>query len=299
MDFSQGGNSFVKPDDFAKYCMQGENDLVKKCQQQALDDFSPEKQNTTITTLWESCCSLYEEIRCYEANADRWCSPVIAFEVKSYCHDVYYKVNIGICRNIYWDMYCRKNHQPIPVYKSHKFVRLPYASPQESECINRLENITTDASSSSINQKIVNENLISNCEDEILKRYDPFMEKNWNANGDQVCCGMYELMNCIDKHARKYCTQIEQRKWSDYMHRTLTSFSSLTICKNNPYSKDKLQQCLNGNNSSTTTTTSPLMIILIMFIVGIVIGGIVYGFIQYKKQQPGGGVFNAKNFFRL
>lgn len=56
--------SFVKPSDFAKDCLNAMGaSLVSKCQNQAQADWDPAKLNTSTETTWESCCSVFDEVK--------------------------------------------------------------------------------------------------------------------------------------------------------------------------------------------------------------------------------------------
>ncbi len=55
--------TFVKPSDFAKDCMNAMGSLVNKCQNQAQKDWDPVKLNTSTETTWESCCSVFDEVK--------------------------------------------------------------------------------------------------------------------------------------------------------------------------------------------------------------------------------------------
>ena len=54
--------NFTKPSDFARNCLKNQmgKNIVDYCQQKALSDWDPVKMNTSTSTTWEMCCSLYD-----------------------------------------------------------------------------------------------------------------------------------------------------------------------------------------------------------------------------------------------
>lgn len=55
--------TWIHPSEIAKDCLNAVGKtLVDQCQAKAVNAWDPSKTNSSISTVWETCCSLYQEV---------------------------------------------------------------------------------------------------------------------------------------------------------------------------------------------------------------------------------------------
>lgn len=230
--------SIEQPSDLVLKCFNGQLDLIQQCQQHAAGDFSPFGRHTWISTLWQTCCIIWEQLQCYQLNARRWCSPSLALQVIWYAKLRYQQIQQTLCRQIEWVRYC-DHHDPIPVPNKHRFIwPLSKVTARTEHCLQQLKtHVIQFKNGTKITVDLANE-----CNDQIVDKYEQKIQ-TMNITSEDTCCAIYELFGCIEHHVQTVCTKNDRKDWLDYQRRILDTISAMTMCRLYPYNSKELNRC--------------------------------------------------------
>ena len=247
--------NFTKPSDFAKQCIHqltGES-VVSICQRQALQDWSSDRIGIIESTIWETCCAVYEEVDCYRINAHDFCPFTTGMAVKSYAIKVGTYFHDSICKSVSftdWKSSCNNKTRVIQLQQHNssnqnsnsefkdEFISLPPPDgPQETGCISQ------------------SSSLIKQCMEKSLNKWDPNRHKLMNSTVLESCCATYESLDCIQNqvtsssNSKGQCASI----LAEYQKKSYVVLGT-TICKCiPPDQRDKLCK-MNGNLQSGATS---------------------------------------------
>ncbi|KAH9418207.1 hypothetical protein DERP_010761 [Dermatophagoides pteronyssinus] len=230
-----------QPNNLALKCMNGQLDLIEKCQQQSANDFNPLGRHTWITTLWQTCCIIWEELKCYQLNAKQWCSPSLSIEIELYSLLRYEQIEQTLCKQIQWIRYC-DHYGPIKVADKHQFI-WPITNVKTTKTIGHcLQQLRSHMVRLKNGTKII-ENLIEKCDEKILMKYEQKIHLMKFTSEDN-CCAIYELFDCLEQSIHKVCSGNEQQDWLDYQQRIIGKISTMSLCRLYPYNTNEMDRCL-------------------------------------------------------
>ena len=273
---AKSGN-FTQPGLLAKDCLTSiETTLEKKCQNMAEQNWDPIKLNSTTTTTWETCCSLFEELDCYVKNANTFCPKETSDAVIKYAKKIAYYFHGFICQSVSfskWEIECKtdvhnleeQNHKKElndnPQLKP-EFVGLPPTDDLENECFEKLR---TGGK----------QNLEKICHDKSLQKWDPFRRKFMNSSVLESCCSIYDSLDCLVKQSATVCTkEHDHANMLNYRTKSTTLLAS-KVCHTIPYEKAGTLCKLDINNvvksgsSNNSFLRSPSVTLLLLLMITI------------------------------
>lgn len=213
--------SFDPPDKLAKDCMKtlSGDDLIYWCVNKSLNDYDPQKLGTNVTTLWESCCQILDELTCYEQEGQQYCPKATYQHLKQYAEDNMFIALNTICLDPgfqNWIPYCRNLSQhSIDHMKQDLNLELPEHNGPEKSCIKKMEQ--------------------SNKIEKARKKVrDEFIHKrNTEITTNEQCCATYKFLEIIWTESLFVCDWEELTalfKWINYIRQSYSHH----LCRSMP-----------------------------------------------------------------
>uniref|UniRef100_A0A834RGV2 Uncharacterized protein n=1 Tax=Sarcoptes scabiei TaxID=52283 RepID=A0A834RGV2_SARSC len=218
-----GVQMFVDPDDCAKDCLNTLTnvDMQQYCKSKAAKEYNSVYLHTPLETVWEVCCQLLEEFDCFKTEGKIYCPNATYEHLSTYIRENSLLAMSSMCtdpgyRN--WKNFCAKMVQNALNHGGEKQIDLdiPTATGPETKCLFDLRH-STDG------------NRIEYC-----KNYTKNHFHRTDVTTSVNCCGMYEMLFCVEKESIKYCDRSNHRlilRWS----KRIKHLMSHHLCRHTPY----------------------------------------------------------------
>lgn len=244
--------SFVPISDLAQDCMDAMGDIVQKCQNDSMSDWSSSKMHTKDSTTWETCCSVYQELDCYVRNSRKYCPVATRRKMILYKLNMVKYFNSTICTNIAyanWKKVCSKDAHDSEVHKhnSTNAPSIPKATGLAKKCLDTLN--TKD--------------LVNKCSNASEARWNPDKKNQWEHPIVDTCCSTFQTIDCLQSEASKWCTKVNESLDMDEYARSAVGVLSVTLCKTVPYNTSMHTLCRTNGAHSIWLSLSVFLSILI------------------------------------
>lgn len=257
----------VAPSDLAQNCSTAIGSLASVCRKSALVKYNSGRLNTANSTVWETCCSAFTELTCYQDKACKQCHRTLANNLIKYSVQMEHFLKNTICQagmDIDWTKYCDKNtHQAIEdkikkdiavinsnhQHKSHpnrphSFINLPKPNEAESVCMDKLKK---------------SGDLVDKCIEKTLKDWDPMHSKAMDNTVRDTCCAMYEVLDCIAEQATTHCTTQENKDMVGYRQKCVDALAKQS-CSSLPYNTTNTRRLCSVNSAQSTSNSILLLL---------------------------------------
>ncbi|KAI2799828.1 hypothetical protein BLOT_014256 [Blomia tropicalis] len=268
---------WIHPNEYAKDCYNAQGkSMVQLCRNNAEKDNDPERLNRTLSTTWETCCTMYEEFDCYLQNAKTFCTKATRIELVKLVKKVVVLFQETLCGTVIqvgWKDWCdnmthnsmidrHKNSSRNDGTNKFDLINLPTPAKPEKKCFDKLKHTTVRNETIDFEEKCLNAS---------LTKWDPDREKLFVSNVTESCCAYYEALYCIQNESKHFCNKSEQFNMYNYRHRSFLILSD-TLCRKVPCNKvNEICGFTAGVRHLTPPGNIPLMILVIIILSTLVI----------------------------